>query len=191
MIQEDKPRVEGTWMHSLDWLCNLLPKVELKFRITKCWILLSSLCCPSKNLKYYTLCNQLQHAERIALWYYKTWGWGCPKKLITSSLQSITKKKRWNEMLHNRLKQHHWSNISPKEPQIGAETERPLSPCTLIIFFKISQGGLSHYSQLQKLWSKNACILSWAYGTFWTRWVSTTNRFQLPTNLEHELPLRI
>ena len=100
-------------------------------------------------------------------------------------------KKRWNEMPHNRLKQHHWSNISPKEPQIGAETERPLSPCTLIIFFKISQGGLSHYSQLQKIWSKNACILSWAYGTFWTRWVSTTNRFQLPTNLEHELPLRI
>ena len=37
MIQDDNPRVEGTWMHSLDWLCSLLPSVELKIKITKCW----------------------------------------------------------------------------------------------------------------------------------------------------------
>ena len=41
MIEEDNLEVEGTWMHSLDWLCVLQVTFENE-RVTKCWMLLSS-----------------------------------------------------------------------------------------------------------------------------------------------------
>ena len=40
------------------------------------------------------------------------------------------------------------------KPKARVETDRPLSPYTLIICFKIPQGGLSHYSQLQNFQTK-------------------------------------
>jgi len=42
-----------------------------------------------------------------------------PQKINYIFFAIITKKVDCNEMPHNRLKQHHWSNINPKELQIG------------------------------------------------------------------------
>ena len=71
------------------------------------------------------------------------------------------------------------------KPEARVEIDRPLSPYMLTMCFNISKGGLSLHSRLQ-----NFQIKTPASSLEPLRPIEL-DEYQLPTNLEHELPLRI
>ena len=106
MIQDDNPRVEGTWMHSLDWLCSLLPSVELKIGITKCWKCCHHLAIP-KIFQNSTSFPTNFNIQSIAFNITRHEDDDAPKNQLHHPCNQSPKNDNFDEMPHNRSKQHH------------------------------------------------------------------------------------